>query len=155
MQQNSRKIAIGSDHAGFELKKNIKEFLTELGYEYQDFGTDTPESCDYPVYGKLVGGAVSKGKCGCGIAICGTGMGIAIATNKVPKIRATACYNTDMAHIAREHNDSNVLTLGARITATELARDIVRTWLNTKFTEEERHVRRIRRIAEMEEAPSV
>jgi len=151
MQQNLKKIAIGSDHAGFELKENIKEFLTELGYEYQDFGSDTAESCDYPIYGKLVGEAVSKGECDCGIAICGTGMGIAIAANKVPKIRATACYSNDMARIGREHNDSNVLTLGARITATELARDIVRTWLNTKFTEAERHVRRIRRIADMEE----
>lgn len=145
-----QKIAIGSDHAGFELKKNIKEYLTESGYEYQDFGTDTAESCDYPIPGKLVGEAVSKGECDCGIVICGTGMGIAIAANKVAKIRATPCYNTDMARIAREHNDSNVLALGARITAAELARDIVNTWLNTKFTEGERHVRRIRRIAEME-----
>jgi len=151
MKHNPRKIAIGSDHAGFELKEKIKDFLTELRYEYQDFGTDSEESCDYPIYGKLVAEAVSKGECDRGIAICGTGIGISIAANKVSKVRATPCYNTDMARIVREHNDSNVLTLGARITAVALALDIVRTWLNTEFTEGERHVRRIGRIAEIEE----
>ena len=150
MQRSISKIAIGSDHAGFELKENIKEFLTGLGYAYQDVGTDTAESCDYPIFAKLVGEAVAQGECDGGIAICGTGIGMAIAANKVPGVRATPCYNTDMARIVREHNDSNVLTLGARITATAFALDIVRTWLETEFTGEERHIRRIGRIAAME-----
>jgi ribose 5-phosphate isomerase B len=151
MQNRKEKIAIGCDHAGFEMKEELKRFLAELGYEYQDFGTHSPESTDYPIYGRLVADAVASGECDRGIVICGTGIGISIAANKVSGIRAAACYNSDMAQIAREHNNSNILALGARITAIPLAENIVRTWLQTEFSQGERHIRRIKRISEIEQ----
>ena len=144
------KIAIGCDHAGFEMKEELKKFLLEAGYECKDFGTHSSESTDYPIYGQAVAEAVASGECDKGIVICGTGIGIAIAANKVPGIRAGACYNTDLARIAREHNNTNVLALGARITAIPLAIDIVRAWLETEFSQGERHIRRINRITEIE-----
>lgn len=145
------KIAIGSDHAGFEMKEELKKFLSETGYEYKDFGTHSSESTDYPIYGRAVAEAVASGECDRGIVICGTGIGISIAANKTPGIRAGACYNTDMARIAREHNDTNVLALGARITAIPSAMDIVRAWLETEFSHGERHIRRINKITEIEQ----
>lgn len=146
-QKNAKpKIAIGCDHGGFEMKEELKKFLTELGYEYHDFGTYTSESTDYPIYGRAVAEAVASGEFDKGIIICGTGIGISIAANRVSGIRAAACYNSDMAKISREHNDANVLALGARLTATALAMNIARTWLETEFTGEERHVRRIRQM---------
>jgi ribose 5-phosphate isomerase B len=144
------RIAIGGDHAGFEMKEELKKFLSEMGYEYKDFGTHSSESTDYPVYGRAVGEAVASGECDKGIVICGTGIGISIAANKVPGVRAGACYNTDMARISREHNDTNVLALGARITAIPFAMDIVRVWLETEFSQGERHIRRIKEITEIE-----
>ena len=154
VEQKSRKtrIAIGSDHAGFEMKEELKKFLSETGYEYKDFGTNSSESTDYPIYGRAVAEAVAAGECDRGIIICGTGIGISIAANKVPGVRAGACYNTDMARIVREHNDTNVLALGARITAIPLAMDIVRAWLETEFSQGERHLRRINKITEIEQS---
>ena len=146
------KIAIGSDHAGFEMKEELKKFLSETGYEYKDFGAHSAESTDYPIYGQAVAEAVAAGECDRGIIICGTGVGISIAANKVPGVRAGACYNTDMARIVREHNDTNVLALGARITAIPLAMDIVRAWLETEFSQGERHIRRINKITEIEQS---
>ena len=145
------KIAIGSDHAGFEMKEELKKFLSETGYKYKDFGTHSSESTDYPIYGRAVAEAVASEECDKGIVICGTGVGISIAANKVPGIRAGACYNTDMARIVREHNDTNVLALGARITAIPLAMDIVSAWLETEFSYGERHIRRINKITEIEQ----
>jgi ribose 5-phosphate isomerase B len=145
------KIAIGCDHAGFEMKEELKKFLLEIGYEYKDFGANSSESTDYPIYGRAVAEAVTSGECDKGIVICGTGIGISIAANKVPGVRAGACYNTDMARIAREHNDTNVLALGARITAIPLAIDITSAWLETEFSHGERHIRRIKRITDMEQ----
>jgi ribose 5-phosphate isomerase B len=146
------RIAIGSDHAGFELKENVKEFLKEKGYEYHDFGAATldPQD-DYPEYGRKVANAVASGKYDRGIVVCGTGMGISIAANKVPGIRAAVCYRTDMAKISREHNDANVLALGGRLMEKDLASDIVTVWLETPFSGEERHVRRIEQIKDIEE----
>lgn len=144
------KVAIGCDHAGFEMKEELKKFLLEAGYEYKDFGTHNAESTDYPIYGQAVAEAVASGECDRGIVICGTGIGISIAANKVPGVRAGACYNTDMARISREHNDTNVLALGARITAIPFAIDIVRVWLETEFSHGERHTRRIKEITEIE-----
>jgi len=144
------KIAIGCDHAGVEMKEEIKKFLLEMGYECQDFGTNSSESTDYPIYGRAVAESVASNECDKGIIICGTGIGISIAANKVPRVRAGACYNTDTARISREHNDTNVLGLGARITAIPMAIDIVNTWLETEFSQGERHIRRIKRISEME-----
>jgi len=145
------KIAIGSDHAGFEMKEKIKKFLEDKGYEYQDVGAEKldPDD-DYPVYGKKVAEAVASGDYDRGIAICGTGIGISIAANKVPGIRAAVCYNADVAKMSRLHNDSNVLALGGRTIDKETALDIVGVWLETPFTEEERHKRRIQQIKETE-----
>ena len=149
------KIAIGSDHAGFELKESMKEFLKENGYEYHDFGAKAfdPQD-DYPEYGRKVAEAVASGKYDRGIVVCGTGMGMAISANKVPGIRAVACYDMEMAKISREHNDANVLALGGRVVTKKLASDIISVWLETPFSGEERHVRRINMIREIEEKNS-
>jgi ribose 5-phosphate isomerase B len=150
------KIAIGSDHAGYELKENVKKFLKEKGYEYHDLGAEIldPQD-DYPEYGRKVAEAVASGEYDRGIVVCGTGMGISIAANKVPGIRAAICYTTDMARISRAHNDANVLALGGRLVARELASDIVAVWLETPFSEEERHMRRIQQIREIERTESI
>ncbi|MBU4440062.1 MAG: ribose 5-phosphate isomerase B [Acetobacterium sp.] len=143
------KIAIGSDHGGLDLKESIKPFLIEQGHEVVDFGTGTHDSCDYPVYGQRVGEAVSFGDCDRGIAICGTGLGISMAVNKVPGIRGALCTNEFMAEMSREHNDANVLVLGARVLGEGLAMRIVKVWLETEFAGG-RHQRRIDQIHEIE-----
>ena len=142
-------IAIGSDHAAYELKENIREFLIEEGYKVKDMGTDSHKSVDYPNYGIAVGEAVAKGECERGIVICGTGIGISISANKVKGIRAAACSDPYSARLAREHNNANVLALGARIVAPEYARNIVKAWLDAKFLEG-RHQKRIQKIARYE-----
>ena len=142
-------IALGCDHAAYGLKENIKEYLTGLGYEVRDFGTDSAKSVDYPDYGIVVGEAVSRGACDRGIVICGPGIGISISANKVKGIRAAACSDLFSARLSREHNDSNVLALGARIVAPEYARSIVKEWLDASF-EGGKHVRRILKIARYE-----
>jgi RpiB/LacA/LacB family sugar-phosphate isomerase len=147
----SMKIAIGSDHAGFELKESVKKILKEKGYEYEDLGAEKldPQD-DYNEYGQKVANGVASGKYDRGILVCGTGMGMTMVANKVPGIRATACYDTNMARMSRLHNDSNVLTLGGRLTEKEQASDIVTVWLETPFSEEERHKRRLKKIKNME-----
>jgi ribose 5-phosphate isomerase B len=143
------KIAIGSDHGGFELKAAVTAFLLEQGHEVADFGTKSNASCDYPIYGEKVGEAVSSGDCDQGIVICGTGLGISMAANKVPGIRAAVCTNEFMAAMAREHNDANVLALGARVLGEGLALRIVKVWLETEFAGG-RHQRRIDLIHDIE-----
>lgn len=143
------KLAIGSDHGGFALKEVIKGLLEEEKVDFVDLGPDTPESVDYPVYGKKVAEAVAKGDCDRGIAICGTGVGISITVNKVPGIRGSLCTNEYMAEMTRRHNDSNVLVLGGRVLGDDLAKNIVKTWLHTEF-EGGRHQRRIDMIADIE-----
>jgi len=143
------KIAIGSDHGGLTLKEAIKPFLIEQGHEVVDFGTGTTDSCDYPIYGQRVGEAVSFGDCDRGIAICGTGLGISMAVNKVPGIRGALCTNEFMAEMSREHNDANVLVLGARVLGDGLAMRIVKIWLETEFGGD-RHQRRIDGITAIE-----
>ncbi|PKM60240.1 MAG: ribose 5-phosphate isomerase B [Firmicutes bacterium HGW-Firmicutes-4] len=143
------KIAIGSDHGGLALKEVIKPFLIEQGYEVVDFGTGTTDSCDYPIYGQRVGEAVSFGDCNRGIAICGTGLGISMAVNKIPGIRGALCTNEFMAEMSREHNDANVLVLGARVLGEGLALRIVKIWLETEFAGD-RHQRRIDGITAIE-----
>ncbi|MBP6867667.1 MAG: ribose 5-phosphate isomerase B [Bacteroidales bacterium] len=142
-------IALGSDHAGFHLKENLKEYLTGLGYKVRDFGTGSPDRVDYPDFGIAVGEAVSRGECDKGIVVCGTGIGISISANKVKGIRAAACSEPFSARLSREHNNSNVLALGARIVAPEYARCIVKAWLDAKF-QEGHHSRRIQKIAQYE-----
>lgn len=141
-------IAIGSDHGGFALKRKIMKHLDERGLAYEDYGTYSEESCDYPVYGKAVAHAVASGECDRGIIICGTGIGISISANKVPGIRAALCGDTYSAEMTRLHNDANILALGARVTGTGLALKIVDTFLDTPFSEGERHMRRINMIEE-------
>ena len=136
-------IAIGSDHGGFELKEAIKKHLDKRGLEYKDYGTYTKDSCDYPVYGKLVGHAVADGECDRGLIICGTGIGISITANKIKGVRAALCGDCFSAEATRLHNDANILALGARVTAEGLALKIVDTFLDTPFSGDERHLRRI------------
>jgi ribose 5-phosphate isomerase B len=144
------KISIGSDHAGFELKEKIKKYLQELGHEYEDFGTNSNESVDYPDFALKVAESVARKKCDRGILICGSGLGMSMAANKVPGIRAALCSNSEMARLSREHNDANVLTIGARLMDENTAKEIVRVWLTTKF-EGNRHLRRINKISEIEQ----
>lgn len=141
-------IGIGSDHGGFELKSEIIKHLEERGLEYKDYGCYDTNSCDYPEFGKKVAKAVAGGECEKGILICGTGIGISITANKVKGIRAALCTDCFMAEATRLHNDANVLCLGGRVVGTGLALKIVDTFLDTPFSNEERHIRRISQIEE-------
>ena len=139
-------IAIGSDHGGFELKQAIMAHLDKRGLKYKDFGTYDKASCDYPEYGKAVAHAVASGEYERGIIICGTGIGISISANKVPGIRAALCTDCFMAEATRLHNDANILALGGRVVGEGLALKIVDTFLDTPFSNDERHIRRISKI---------
>lgn len=139
-------IALGCDHGGLELKKVVMGYLDSQNIEYKDFGTYTNESCDYPIYGKAVANAVAKGECDKGIIICGTGIGISITANKVKGIRAALCHDVFSAKATREHNDANILAMGARVIGPGLALEIVKAFLETEFSKDERHIRRIKMI---------
>ncbi|MDR3601996.1 MAG: ribose 5-phosphate isomerase B [Desulfosporosinus sp.] len=143
------RIVLGSDHGGYELKEAIRTHLEEQGVEVQDLGTHSTNSVDYPEYGFAVGNAVVRGEADLGIAICGTGQGIAMAANKIRGIRAALCTETFSARMAREHNNANVLTLGGRVTGVGLALDIVDIFLKTEFAGG-RHARRVNLISEIE-----
>lgn len=142
-------IAIASDHGGYDLKMEIIEYLKEMGYSYQDFGCKSTQSVHYPDYADKVSRAVADKDFECGILICGTGIGMSIAANKVQGIRASLCHDTFSARMTREHNNANILTLGGRVIAAGLARDIVQTWLKTEFSQGERHIVRIKKIEEI------
>lgn len=141
-------IALGSDHGGFDLKQEVIKYLKEAGYEYRDFGCDSKESCDYPVYGRAAAKAVADGTCDRGIIICTTGIGISITANKIPGIRCALCADSATAKLTRLHNNANILALGAGIVGVNLAMEIVKTFLETEFSGEERHQRRIDLIEE-------
>ena len=141
-------IALGSDHGGFELKKEIAAHLEKRGLAYRDFGTYTEASCDYPDFGKAAAKAVAAGECECGIVICGTGIGISITANKIPGIRCALCTDCFCAEATRLHNDANMLALGGRVVGEGLALKIVDTFLDTPFSGDERHIRRIAKIEE-------
>ncbi len=143
------KIGIGNDHSALELKAEIIDFLKEKGHEVVDYGTNSPESCDYPIYGEKVARAVAAGEVEKGILICGTGLGISLAANKVEGIRAVVCSEPFTAKMSRAHNDCNILAFGARVVGAELAKMIVDTWLNTEF-EGGRHQRRVDQIMDIE-----
>lgn len=145
------KIAIGNDHAAGELKPVIIDLITELGNEIIDVGVAAGEAVDYPIPGEKVGRLVAAGEADLGVLICGTGVGISLAANKVKGIRAAAVSDTATARLIREHNNANVIAIGARIVGAELAKDIIKTFLTTDFSGEERHQRRIDLISEVEE----
>ena len=145
------KIALGCDHGGYALKEKVKAFLQDTGYEVEDFGTHSTESCDYSDFGLLAAQAVASGQCERGIVLCTTGIGISISANKVKGIRCGLCTNTTMAELTRRHNDSNMLAIGAGITGEFLSLRMVETWLNTTF-EGGRHQRRVDKIHTIEEA---
>jgi len=143
------KIAIGNDHAATALKFEIMEYVKSLGHEVINFGTDTNDSCDYPLFGEKVGRAVVAGEADCGILICGTGVGISIAANKVNGVRAAVCSDSATARLVKEHNNANILAFGARIVGPELAKDMVKSYLEAEFGGE-RHQRRIDILHEIE-----
>ena len=142
------KIAVASDHGGFELKEIIKKHLLDRGLEVSDLGTHSGDSVDYPVYGKACGEAVAAGQADCGIVVCGTGIGISIAANKVKGVRCGLCTSVEMAKLTKQHNNANVLALGGRTPAPELAIEITDAWLDTEF-EGGRHERRTAMLDDM------
>ncbi len=142
-------IALGADHAGFELKEALKGWLIDQGFQVLDLGTHGAESVDYPDYAVQVAQAVTDGKVERGVLVCGTGIGMAMTANKVPGVRAALCSDLYTARMSREHNDANVLTLGGRLMGPEMAIDILKLWLETEFAGG-RHSRRVGKIAELE-----
>ncbi|MCF0261154.1 MAG: ribose 5-phosphate isomerase B [Erysipelotrichaceae bacterium] len=144
------KVAIANDHAAVDLKNVIKTMLEEQGIEVINFGTDTNDSCDYPDFGSQCAKAVASKEADRGIVICGTGIGISIAANKIKGIRCALCKDVTDARLTREHNDANMLSMGARTTGPETAKDIVNTFLNTPFSEGANHKRRIAKVADLE-----
>jgi ribose 5-phosphate isomerase B len=143
------KVAVGSDHGGLELKKVVSGVLADEGIQVIDVGTDTPDAVDYPDYAKKVAALVRDGSADLGILVCGTGIGMSIAANKVPGIRAALAWDIFTARMARRHNNANILTLGGRTTGPELAKEIVRTFIRETF-EGGRHEKRVTKIAEIE-----
>lgn len=143
------RIGIGNDHSGVEMKREIVKFLQEQGHEVVNYGTDESTRCDYPVYGEKVGRAVTAGDVDRGILICGTGLGISLAANKVRGVRAVVCSEPCTARLSRQHNDANVLAFGARIVGIEMAKMIVQTWLDAEF-EGGRHKRRVDMIMDIQ-----
>lgn len=142
------KISLGSDHAGFRYKEKVKAFLTELGHEVKDFGTFSEEPVDYPVFIRPAAEAVARGECDRGIVFGGSGNGEAMVANKVHGVRCALCWNEEVARLSRQHNDANVLSLGQRVIAEDLALKIVRVWLDTPF-EGGRHQKRVEQLNAM------
>lgn len=145
------KIALGSDHGGYQLKENLKKYLKELNVEYKDFGCNSEKSVDYPDIGFKIAIEVKNRNYDKGILICGTGIGMSIVANKIKGIRASLCHDVFSARYAREHNDANILTLGGRVIDLGLAKEIVKVWLNTDFSGEERHLKRLNKIKQEED----
>ncbi len=144
------RIAIGADHAGFEMKKDIVALLGELGHDVVDVGTDSAQPADYPDFALAVAMALREGRADRGILICGSGVGASVAANKIPGIRAGLCHDTYSAHQGVEHDDVNVLVLGARVIGSALARELVVTFLKAEFSGHDRHVRRLDKVKAIE-----
>lgn len=144
------KIALGADHGGFPLKETVRKALADAGCEVLDFGTDSAEPCDYPDFALAVGRAVMEGRAQRGVILCGSGVGASVAANKVPGVRAGLCHDTFSAHQGVEDDDVNVLCLGARVVGPSLAVEILKTWLNAKFSGLERHERRKQKVCNIE-----
>lgn len=143
------RIGIGNDHSAVEMKQALSAYLKKQGHEVVNFGCDSADSCDYPVYGRRVGVAVTSGEVDCGVLICGTGVGISIAANKVRGVRAAVCSDVTTARLVKEHNDANIIAFGARIIGIETAKDILDAYLNASF-QEGRHAQRVAMIHEIE-----
>jgi RpiB/LacA/LacB family sugar-phosphate isomerase len=144
------RVAIASDHAGFELKQLLADYLRELGHEVLDLGTSSSAPVDYPDFAEAIGLALRDGRAARGVLICGSGVGASVAANKIPGIRAGLTHDTYSAHQGVEHDDMNILILGARVIGPEMARELVRTFLSAEFTGEERHRRRLDKIRTIE-----
>lgn len=147
------RVAIGVDHAGFPLKETIIGVVKELGHEVLDLGTFSEEPVDYPDYAEAVGRAIQTGKADRGILICGSGVGACVAANKLKGVRAAICHDTYLAHQGVEHDDMNVLCLGGRVIGPELAKEIVRAFLNAQFMPKERYIRRLKKVEQIEAHP--
>lgn len=148
------KIAIGSDHVGIDMRKEIINYLSELGHEVNDFGAYTSERTDYPIYGKKVADGVASGQYDAGVLICGTGIGISISANKVKGIRAAVCSEPYSAKLSKEHNNSNIIAFGSRVVGVDLAKMIVKEWLDAKY-EGGRHSNRINMISKIENGENI
>jgi ribose 5-phosphate isomerase B len=144
------RVAIGADHAGFSLKQDLAAYVKTLGHEVLDLGTDSADPVDYPDYAEAVGRAIVEGRAERGVLVCGSGVGASVAANKIAGIRAGVCHDTYSAHQGVEHDDMNVLVLGARVIGTELARELVRVYLEAKFSGAERHRRRLEKVKALE-----
>lgn len=144
----NKSIALASDHAGYELRQQVRELLVSLGYEVVDYGTPSADSCDYPDYAHPAGAAVNAGRQPRGIVICGSGNGVQMTVNKYPNVRCALCWNEELASLARQHNNANMIALPARFIPAELALNIVRTFLSTDF-EGGRHERRVEKISHL------
>ena len=149
------RLAFGADHAGFSLKQSLAAYAKELGHEVLDLGTDSEVPVDYPDFAAAVGRAVVEGRAERGVLICGSGVGASVAANKIPGVRAGLCHDTYSAHQGVEHDDTNVLVLGARVIGLELARELMRAYLNARFSGAERHVRRLEKIKRLEKSFAV
>ena len=145
------KIALGCDHGGYELKEQIKTWLTEMGYEYEDFGCYSTASCDYPEFAAAAARAVAGGSCEKGILVCTTGIGISIAANTIKGIRCAHCADCLQAQLTREHNDANMMAIGAGFTGPNMAKEMVKVFLTTAFSGGERHVRRVNGVKALED----
>ncbi|GAB4241877.1 MAG: hypothetical protein OHK005_05340 [Candidatus Methylacidiphilales bacterium] len=146
------KLVIGSDHAAFHLKELLKARLTQAGHEVHDVGTDSEAAVDYPDFAMKLGMVIARGEADRGILLCGSGVGASVAANKIPGVRAGLCHDTYSAHQGVEHDDMNVLVLGARIIGEELAKELVDTFLRARYTAEERHARRLAKVIDIERA---
>ena len=144
------KIALGSDHGGYELKEYIKTVIEKMGHEYEDFGCNSLESCDYPDFAAPAAKAVAAGECEKGIVLCTTGIGVSITANKVDGIRCALLSDVMSARMTREHNDTNMMAMGAGVVGQMLALEIVDTWISTEFSHNERHQRRIDKVMALE-----
>ena len=143
-------LGIGNDHAAVEMKKEIQAYLEDKGFRVVNYGTDSTESCDYPLIGKAVGKAVASGEVDAGVLICGTGIGISISANKVKGVRAAVCSEPVTARLTKEHNNANIIAFGARIVGLEMAKAIVDAWLDAEYVGSSRHKRRIAMLHEIE-----
>jgi len=143
--QDKRVVAIASDHAGYEMKTALKEEISSLGYGVLDLGTDSPDSVDYPDFAHALAEAVTQGKAGQGVLVCGSGIGVSITANRHPGIRAALCHNAETARLSRQHNNANVLAMGERIIGVDVARECLRVFLETEF-EGGRHARRVAKM---------